>query len=49
MTQPATLPKPDELRVKLLKQGARRVKLTGGRWYWNLMPSHGQGEKIAAT
>jgi len=38
-----------ELREKLLKQGARRVKLTGGRWYWDLMPSHGQGEKIAAT
>lgn len=37
-----------ELKERLLKQGARRVNLGEGRWYWDLMPGYKFGEKIEA-
>jgi len=30
-------------------RGARRVELGKGRWYWDLMPGHKSGERVAAA
>ena len=38
-----------ELKKELLMRGARRVELGKGRWYWDLMPGHKSGEKVAAA
>lgn len=38
-----------ELKRELLMRGARKVELGKGRWYWDLMPDHKFGERVAAT
>lgn len=35
-----------DLKGRLLKQGAKKVVLDKGRWYWNLKPDYRFGERI---
>jgi len=35
-----------ELKKRLLKQGARKVFVDKGRWYWDLKPDYKFGEKV---
>ena len=35
-----------ELRLQLMKDGAERVHLDGGRWFWDLLPGYRQGDVI---
>jgi predicted nucleotidyltransferase len=38
-----------ELKRRLLKQGAKRVAVDKGRWYWDLKPEYRLGEKVEFT
>jgi len=38
-----------ELKRRLLEQGARKVVVDGGRWYWDLKPGHRFGERVESA
>jgi len=38
-----------EFRRWLLKQGAKRVVVDGGRWYWDLKPEYRFGERVESA
>lgn len=35
-----------ELRLRLMKDGAERVYLDGGEWFWDLLPGYRHGDVI---